>query len=64
MRCANNGILSPVVGMLGVDQALESIKLITQVGKPLVGRLQLFDAMTSQWREMKLTRDVDCPICN
>ena len=61
--CAENGILAPVVGILGSMQALESIKLLCGIGEPLVNRLLLFDALALQWRTMRLRKDNDCPVC-
>jgi len=61
--CAANGVLSPLVGVIGSMQALETIKLIAGVGKTLAGKLLLFDAGYSQWRELKLPKDKDCPVC-
>lgn len=63
MSCARNGVMSPLVGLIGSYQALETIKVLAGMGKSLCGRLQLFDGMTSQWRELKLSRDPDCPAC-
>jgi len=63
MSCARNGVMSPLVGLIGSYQALEAIKVLAGVGKSLCGRLQLFDGMTSQWRELKLSRDPACPAC-
>lgn len=62
--CAANGVLSPVVGIIGSMQALETIKLIVGFGKTLAGKLLIFDARYSQWRELKLPKDKDCPICS
>jgi len=62
--CAANGVLSPVVGIIGSMQALEAIKLIVGFGKTLAGKLLIFDARYSQWRELKLPKDKDCPICS
>ncbi len=63
LSCADNGVLAPVVGIIGAMQALETIKILTQLGEPLVGRLLVFDAARLQWREMKLARDPMCPAC-
>lgn len=62
-NCAENGVLAPVVGVIGSMQALEAIKLIAGVGESLAGRLLLFDALNAQWREMKLPRDPRCAAC-
>jgi molybdopterin/thiamine biosynthesis adenylyltransferase len=61
--CAENGILSPVVGTLGTLQALEAIKLHLPLGNPLVGRLVLFDGLAHEWRALALPRDPACPVC-
>ena len=63
LTCADNGVLAPVVGIIGSMQALEALKLIAQFGDTLVGRLLLFDASSMQWREMKLSRDPNCVAC-
>jgi len=61
--CAANGVLAPLVGIIGSMQALETIKLITGFGKTLAGKLLVFDARYSQWRELKLPKDAACPVC-
>ena len=61
--CATNGILAPVVGAIGSLQAVETLKLISGAGEPLIGRLLIFDALAMQWREMKLARDPECEAC-
>ena len=61
--CSQNGVMAPVVGIIGSIQAMETIKLLSGVGRPLAGRLLLLDAATMQWREMKLPRDPSCPVC-
>lgn len=63
LSCAANGVLSPLVGVIGSMQALEAIKLIVGFGTDLAGRLLLFDARHSQWRELHLPRDLHCPVC-
>lgn len=62
-NCSDNGILAPVVGILGSMQALESIKLICDIGETLTNRLLIFDALGLQWRTMKLKKDPNCPVC-
>ena len=61
--CSENGILAPVVGIIGSMQALEAIKLICGIGEPLVGRVLIFDALTMNWRSMQLKQDPACPVC-
>lgn len=62
-NCSDNGILAPVVGILGSMQALEAIKLICNLGETLQNRLLLFDALALQWRTMKFNKDANCPVC-
>lgn len=62
--CAANGVLAPLVGVIGSMQALETIKLIVGCGKTLTGKLLLFDARYSHWRELGLPKDQKCAICN
>jgi rhodanese-related sulfurtransferase len=50
-------------GMIGMIQATETIKLLTGIGEPLIGRLLLFDALKMKFREFKLRRDPQCPVC-
>ena len=61
--CAEGGVLGVLPGVIGTIQANEAIKLITGIGEPLWGRLLLFDALGMHFREMKLRKDPDCPIC-
>lgn len=63
-NCATNGVMAPVVGIIGAVQAMETIKLITGIGSPLTGRLLLLDAKSLQWREMRLPRDPQCSACS
>lgn len=63
-RCSENGILAPVVGIMGCMQALEAIKLITETGETLKGKLLCFDAMHTQWRSINFSKDPECPICS
>ncbi len=61
--CAEGGVLGVLPGIIGSIQALETIKLIVGKGRPLVGRLILFDALSLKFRELKLRKNPDCPIC-
>ena len=63
LSCMEAGILSPVVGIIGVMQALEAVKILAGVGTPLYGKLQLFDGITSQWRQVSLNKDPLCNVC-
>jgi adenylyltransferase/sulfurtransferase len=62
-RCSENGILAPVVGIIGSMQALEVIKIICDIGDVLIGRLLIFDALSMNWRSMRLQPDPACPVC-
>ena len=62
--CSENGVLAPIVGIIGSMQALEAIKVILQIGETLCGRLVVFDGMTHAWRTLKIARDPDCPVCS
>jgi sulfur-carrier protein adenylyltransferase/sulfurtransferase len=61
--CAEGGVLGVLPGIVGCIQALETIKLIIGKGDPLVGRLLLFDALGMKFRELKLRKNHDCPVC-
>ena len=61
--CAEAGVLGAITGIIGSIQATEVFKQVLDVGRPLVGRLLLVDALTMEFREMKLRRDPDCPLC-
>ncbi len=61
--CAEGGVLGVLPGVIGTIQATEAIKLITGVGEPLIGRLLLYDALAMRFRELKLRRNPDCPVC-
>jgi adenylyltransferase/sulfurtransferase len=63
LSCSQNGVLSPIVGIIGTLQALEAIKVIAQFGTPAIGKLQIFDGKTLEWRSLKLKRAHDCPVC-
>ncbi len=61
--CSENGVLAPVVGIIGSMQATEAIKLLTGAGTALTGRLMMLDALHMQWRTLKLKADPACPVC-
>jgi sulfur-carrier protein adenylyltransferase/sulfurtransferase len=61
--CAEGGVLGVLPGVIGVIQATESIKLLTGVGNPLIGRFMIYDALNMKFRELKLRKDPDCPVC-
>ena len=62
--CSGNGVLSPVVGIIGSLQALEALKVILAVGETLAGRLVIFDGYTHEWRSLTLKQDPDCTVCS
>jgi sulfur-carrier protein adenylyltransferase/sulfurtransferase len=61
--CAEGGVLGVLPGVIGSLQANEALKLALGIGEPLVGRLLLFDALSTEFSEMKLRRDPECPVC-
>lgn len=61
--CAEGGVLGILPGIVGLIQATEAVKIILGKGEPLIGRLLLFDALAMTFRELKLRKDPDCPIC-
>jgi len=62
-RCATLGVFAPLVGIIGSMQAAEALKLLAAVGRPLAGRLQMLDARSMEWTEMKVPRRAGCPVC-
>ncbi len=61
--CAEAGVLGVLCGIIGSLQALEAIKLILGTGEPLINRLLFFDALTLEFRQVKIRRDPECPVC-
>jgi adenylyltransferase/sulfurtransferase len=61
--CAEGGVLGILPGIIGLIQATETVKLILGIGDPLVGRLMLYDALGMKFRELKLRKNPECPIC-
>ncbi len=61
--CAEGGVLGILPGVVGTIQATEAVKLIMGVGEPLVGRFLVYDALRMRFRELKLRKDPDCPVC-
>ena len=57
------GVFAPLTGIVGATQAAEALKLIAGIGESLAGRLLLLDAQTMRWRELRVTRDPECPVC-
>ena len=61
--CAEGGVLGVLPGIIGVIQATEAIKLIVGIGEPLIGRFMIYDALRMRFRELKLRKDPECPVC-
>jgi sulfur-carrier protein adenylyltransferase/sulfurtransferase len=61
--CAEGGVLGVLPGIIGVIQATETLKLIAGIGEPLIGRFLIYDALKMKFRELKLRKDPDCPVC-
>ena len=61
--CAEGGVLGVLPGIIGVIQATEAVKLIAGIGEPLIGRFLIYDALRMHFRELKLRKDPDCPVC-
>jgi molybdopterin/thiamine biosynthesis adenylyltransferase/rhodanese-related sulfurtransferase/molybdopterin converting factor small subunit len=61
--CAEGGVLGVLPGIIGVIQATEAIKVILGTGEPLIGRFLIYDALRMKFRELKLRRDPECPVC-
>ena len=62
-RCAVMGVFAPLTGIIGAMQAAEALKLIAGIGASLSGRLLLLDALTMEWRTVRLSRDPACVVC-
>ena len=58
------GVFAPLTGVIGAMQAMEAIKLVAGVGKPLSGKLQVFDALNAEWRSVKIAKDGACAVCS
>ena len=61
--CAEGGVLGVLPGIIGLIQATEATKLILGIGEPLIGRFLIYDALKMRFRELKLRKDPDCPVC-
>jgi adenylyltransferase/sulfurtransferase len=61
--CAEGGVLGVLPGIIGVIQATEAIKLMLGIGEPLIGRFLIYDALKMRFRELKLRKDPECPVC-
>lgn len=63
MRCSENGVIAPLVGVIGSLQALEALKILGNAGEPLRNQLLVVDTLHPQWRTLKLSPDPKCPVC-
>lgn len=63
LSCVEAGVLAPLVGVVGAMQALEAIKVLTAWGQPAKARLLMYDAMSAEFRSLKVARDVQCEVC-
>jgi molybdopterin/thiamine biosynthesis adenylyltransferase len=63
VSCSTMGVFAPLVGIIGSMQAAEALKLLAGLGSPLTGRLQMLDARSMEWTEIRLSRAPDCPVC-
>lgn len=63
VNCVEAGVMAPLIGVIGSLQAMEAIKLLAGYGKPASGKIVMYDAMTCQFREMKLMRNPGCEVC-
>jgi molybdopterin/thiamine biosynthesis adenylyltransferase len=63
VACRAMGVFAPLVGIIGSMQAAEALKLVAGIGRSLAGRLQMLDARTMEWTELRVERDPACPVC-
>jgi molybdopterin-synthase adenylyltransferase len=63
LRCADNGVFAPLVGMIGTAQAAEAIKVLLNIGQTMQGMLLLLDALSAEWRTIRLKKDPSCVVC-
>jgi molybdopterin/thiamine biosynthesis adenylyltransferase len=63
VQCATMGVFAPLVGIIGTMQAAEALKLLAGIGTSLAGRLQMLDARTMEWNEIRLARQPHCSVC-
>lgn len=63
LRCADNGVFAPLVGMIGTAQAAEAIKILLNIGQTMQGKLLLLDALSAEWRTIRLRKDAECVVC-
>jgi molybdopterin/thiamine biosynthesis adenylyltransferase/rhodanese-related sulfurtransferase len=61
--CAEGGVFGVICATIGAGQATEAIKLLTGIGEPLIGRMQIYDALENRWQTIKINKDPECPVC-
>jgi sulfur-carrier protein adenylyltransferase/sulfurtransferase len=61
--CAEGGVFGVICATIGAGQATEGVKLLTGIGEPLVGRMQIYDALENRWQTIKVNKDPECPVC-
>jgi adenylyltransferase/sulfurtransferase len=61
--CAEGGVFGVICATIGAGQATEGIKLLTGIGDPLIGRMQIYDALEARWQTIKINKDPECPVC-
>jgi molybdopterin-synthase adenylyltransferase len=64
VQCATMGVFAPLVGIIGTMQAAEALKLLIGIGSSLVGRLQMLDARSMEWNEIRMVRQAQCAVCS
>ena len=63
VQCSTMGVFAPLTGAIGAMQAMEAIKLVAEVGTSLSGKLQVYDALSAEWRTVRVAKDPACAIC-
>lgn len=63
LNCSENGVIAPLVGIIGTCQAMETVKLITGIGETLTGIVLYFDGKRMEWRRLRLPKSPECPVC-
>jgi molybdopterin/thiamine biosynthesis adenylyltransferase len=64
VQCSTMGVFAPLTGVIGALQAMEAIKLVARVGRPLDARLVIFDAKSAEWRTLRVQKDPACTVCS
>jgi len=64
VQCSTMGVFAPLTGAIGAMQAMEAIKLVAGVGNSLSGKLQVYDALSAEWRTVKVAKDAACAVCS